>query len=313
MTQKGSSKDLLFDKGEEDSTHSASLRSFLLSSTSPSSKSALSAPSSAPRPKPTFAPVPESALLSKLRNFLPEMAKANQDLQRRLESGENLRIEDDSVEGKPYVHMDFALAEFDGDSDEDSEDEGEDEIDRTSEMILPNGTIITPTEQGYAESRPKLFKKGKEKGDEAAAIAKAKVLGGSKKLIQELKGKKSKHSSLESASEKLCIQDAQEEEMEEEEEDVDEDEDLEEDDEDAHQRFMEIKRKALMEILRAAQNDSDEEEGEEAKESSEEMMGEKGSPLPEGMRNRKHPHQPLVQVLSSCDNAEDEDEDEEDQ
>ena len=42
---------------------------------------------------PTIGPVPRSKLLDRAKQFLPELAKAEADLNQRMESGENVDIE----------------------------------------------------------------------------------------------------------------------------------------------------------------------------------------------------------------------------
>ena len=42
---------------------------------------------------PSIGPVARSSILENVKRFLPEMAKADEDLQQRIESGENLDIE----------------------------------------------------------------------------------------------------------------------------------------------------------------------------------------------------------------------------
>ena len=42
---------------------------------------------------PSIGPVGRSSILENVKRFLPEMAKADEDLQQRIESGENLDIE----------------------------------------------------------------------------------------------------------------------------------------------------------------------------------------------------------------------------
>ncbi|XP_020779320.1 uncharacterized protein C12orf45 homolog [Boleophthalmus pectinirostris] len=70
--------------------------------------------------------VPRSSVLDRLQSFLPQMAAANQKLQREMEAGSAEQFDIENVDEAPRViEMDVALVELDG-SDGGSEEETED-------------------------------------------------------------------------------------------------------------------------------------------------------------------------------------------
>ena len=61
---------------------------------------------------PSIGPVARSSILDNVKRFLPEMAKADEDLQQRIESGENLDIEECSGTDVYSLRIDFAKITF---------------------------------------------------------------------------------------------------------------------------------------------------------------------------------------------------------
>jgi len=68
------------------------------------------------------APPPNSALLARVRNFLPEMARAETELNARVSAGENVDVEDVTAESGTHIEMNVGLvAGDDGGGTSDSE------------------------------------------------------------------------------------------------------------------------------------------------------------------------------------------------
>merc|ERR1712168_734546 len=52
---------------------------------------------------------PNSALLSRVRNFLPEMARAETELNTRVSAGENVDVEDVGADSGKHIEMNVGL------------------------------------------------------------------------------------------------------------------------------------------------------------------------------------------------------------
>ncbi|EQC27805.1 hypothetical protein SDRG_14389 [Saprolegnia diclina VS20] len=98
--------------------------------------------------KPSFAaPVPQSALLSKLQAFLPQMEKQNEILAKDLATGQatkyNIEVAEEDPE-KQVIEMNFALSILNEDSDsDDSSDDDEREIQLKPSAAAPRDIRIT--------------------------------------------------------------------------------------------------------------------------------------------------------------------------
>ncbi|KAF2074080.1 hypothetical protein CYY_004609 [Polysphondylium violaceum] len=60
------------------------------------------------RVKPTFSRLPESSLLSRVKDFLPKLKEANIDLQKRMDNNEDVSIEK-VKKGEEHIQMNLAL------------------------------------------------------------------------------------------------------------------------------------------------------------------------------------------------------------
>ncbi|KDO31440.1 hypothetical protein SPRG_04055 [Saprolegnia parasitica CBS 223.65] len=101
--------------------------------------------------KPSFAaPVPQSALLSKLQAFLPQMEKQNEILAKDLATGQatkyNIEVAEEDPE-KQVIEMNFALSMLNEDSGSDSDEDSDDderEIQLKPSAAAPHDIRITP-------------------------------------------------------------------------------------------------------------------------------------------------------------------------
>jgi len=101
--------------------------------------------------------VPESSVLSRVRNFLPELRQAEEALQRRVaEAGaDSVSIEADDSE-RPHIEMSLGLCELDSGDDSDSSQDSQG-ADSDAEGV-PVGPVTADNIQlpGRSSSRPRV-------------------------------------------------------------------------------------------------------------------------------------------------------------
>jgi len=106
-------------------------------------------------PRITAPPPANSALLARVRNFLPEMARAESELNARVSAGENVDVEDVCTNGT-HIEMNVGLVpEGDGtsDSDSDSSQSHEDANNEfTSDSDLDSSSSSSSTSNSSSQS-----------------------------------------------------------------------------------------------------------------------------------------------------------------
>ncbi|GAQ78586.1 hypothetical protein KFL_000150400 [Klebsormidium nitens] len=137
------------------------------------------------RARPNIGPVAESSILSRLKNFLPEMAQANAKLEDEMKDKprESFDIEADAGENdEPHIEMDLAL--------------GVAEL-KTPEALAAaeramNGQSCGPSDRHEANDEDESSEEEGKEGTEEDSLGSVKSAGQTRQSEPESKGRQSK-------------------------------------------------------------------------------------------------------------------------
>lgn len=139
-----------------------------------------------PKNKPDFTPLPPSSALSRVMAFLPQMERANNELQEKIDQEGVEAVDVEEVEdGKPFVEMDI-MPLFDVEQRENAEVEEEEVAKRTAEFL---GQTEEAGGVGSDEREDKLLAVvGAGVGSDVDNVTATSPKGGQrkKKLIEQL-------------------------------------------------------------------------------------------------------------------------------